>query len=168
MSFAQGYLTSWTSQQQVWDHMFSPSVFDVNPADTQMVFTEPLFDLAVIRESLDECFFEEFGFGALVRTTSARLASLQAHVEHETPERTCMVVDCGYSFSHAVPCSQGRVVDSAVQRVNVGGKLLTNYLKDIVSYRQLNVMEETYVINECKENACFISLDLQSDFAIAR
>jgi hypothetical protein len=27
-------------------------------------------------------------------------------------------------------------------RLNVGGKLLTNYLKEILSYRQLNVMDE--------------------------
>jgi hypothetical protein len=28
------------------------------------------------------------------------------------------------------------------KRVNIGGKLLTNYLKEVVSYRQWNMMDE--------------------------
>ncbi|PIK59741.1 putative actin-related protein 6 [Apostichopus japonicus] len=42
-------------------------------------------------------------------------------------------------------------------KINVGGKLLTNHLKEILSYRQLHVMDETYVINQVKEDACFVS-----------
>lgn len=33
-------------------------------------------------------------------------------------------------------------------RIDVGGKLLTNHLKEIISYRQLQVMDETYVMNQ--------------------
>lgn len=36
------------------------------------------------------------------------------------------------------------------------------------SYRQLNVMDETYVINQVKEDACFTSQNFNSDMAIAR
>ena len=32
--------------------------------------------------------------------------------------------------------------------LNVGGKLLTNYLKELISYRQWNMMEEYFLINE--------------------
>lgn len=34
-------------------------------------------------------------------------------------------------------------------RLNVGGKLLTNYLKEIVSYRQWNMMDEFEVGQGC-------------------
>lgn len=40
---------------------------------------------------------------------------------------------------------------------------MTNQLKDWISYRQLNVMDETYVINCCKEDACFVSTNFQRD-----
>lgn len=50
----------------------------------------------------------------------------------------------------------------------MGGKLLTNYLKELLSYRQMNLMEETYVVNEMKETACYVSLDRQRDMAVAR
>jgi Actin len=34
------------------------------------------------------------------------------------------------------------------KRVNVGGKLLTNYLKEVVSYRQWNMMDEFKIIDQ--------------------
>lgn len=46
-----------------------------------------------------------------------------------------VVVDAGFSFTHAVPLCDGRVLWPAVRRINLGGKALTNYLKELVSYR---------------------------------
>lgn len=34
--------------------------------------------------------------------------------------------------------------------------------------RQLNVMDETYVINQVKEDACFVSLNFNADMRTAR
>jgi actin-related protein 6 len=50
----------------------------------------------------------------------------------------------------------------------VGGKHLSNYLKEVISYRQLMVMDETYVINQVKEELCFVSTDFDRDMAIAK
>ncbi|KAE9314052.1 hypothetical protein PF008_g19577 [Phytophthora fragariae] len=74
-----------------------------------------------------------------------------------------LVVDSGFSFTHVVPVIEGKVYAPGVRRVNVGGKLLTNYLKEIVSYRQWNVMDDTPVINELKEALCYCSLDFDND-----
>ncbi|CAM9797256.1 unnamed protein product [Ectocarpus sp. 8 AP-2014] len=54
----------------------------------------------------------------------------------------CIVVDSGFSFTHILPFYQGRALHKSALRVNVGGKLLTNYLKEVVSYRQWNMMDE--------------------------
>ena len=42
----------------------------------------------------------------------------------------------GFSFTHAVPMCDGRALPGAVRRINVGGKALTNYFKELVSYRR--------------------------------
>ena len=47
--------------------------------------------------------------------------------------------------------------------IDIGGKLLTNHLKEIISYRQIHVLDETYVMNACKEDSCFVSLDYKKD-----
>jgi hypothetical protein len=35
-----------------------------------------------------------------------------------------------------------------IKRLNIGGKLLTNYLKELVSYRQWNMMDEFLLMNK--------------------
>lgn len=50
--------------------------------------------------------------------------------------------------------------------MNIGGKALTNYLKEVVSYRHWNVMDETYLMNLVKERLCFVSTDFAHDLEI--
>ena len=54
------------------------------------------------------------------------------------------------------------------QRTNIGGKLLTNYLKELVSFRQWYMMEDTYVMNAAKEACCYVSLDVDGDQDICK
>ena len=70
---------------------------------------------------------------------------------------TGVVVDVGFSFTHVVPFFDGQPLLSAAKRINVGGKALTNYLKELVSYRSLNMMDETYLMEYIKDQLCFVS-----------
>jgi len=76
-------------------------------------------------------------------------------------------VDAGFSFTHIIPYINGRQLKEAVVRIDVGGKLLTNHLKEIISYRQLHVLDETHVMNACKEDCCYVSMDFEKDMATA-
>jgi actin-related protein 6 len=53
-------------------------------------------------------------------------------------------------------------------RIDVGGKLLTNHLKELVSYRQWNMMEETYLVNDVKEKCCYVSTQFSADLEACR
>ena len=53
-------------------------------------------------------------------------------------------------------------------RIDVGGKLLTNQLKELVSFRQWNMMDETYVMNDVKESCCYVSTQFTRDLDICR
>ena len=77
-----------------------------------------------------------------------------------------LVVDSGFSFTHVVPVCEGEVIHSAVKRVNVGGKLLTNHLKEIISYRQVMVMDETYVINQVSYVVLYFSFAYHRDHVL--
>lgn len=74
----------------------------------------------------------------------------------------------GFSFTHIVPFVKGKRVKKAIRRIDIGGKVLTNHLKEIISYRQLNVMDESYVINQVKEDTCFVSQNFYADMDNAR
>ncbi len=80
-----------------------------------------------------------------------------------------LFVDSGHSFTHIVPYIDGQLykevgtkeygktyihTPQGLTRIDVGGKALTNYLKDVLSYRQLDLSEETYVLNAIKVCCC--------------
>ena len=149
----KGFLVNWDIQRTVWDHLFGGKlnvqfgfvlkVFDISSqfqpyflfSETTLVFTEPHFNFTSIQHSLNEIFFEQYQFKELLRTTSTSLAA--AKFRYENKENACVVLDSGYSFSHSVPYVNCLRCKNAVTRLEVGGKMLTNYLKDIISYRQV-------------------------------
>jgi Actin len=55
-----------------------------------------------------------------------------------------------------------------VYRLDIGGKLLTNQLKELVSFRQWNMMDETYIVNQVKESSCYVSTDFGNDLEACR
>ena len=58
---------------------------------------------------------------------------------------------------------KGRAIQQAIRRLDVGGKVLTNYLKELLSIRHYNLINEEYLVNEAKEKICFISNDFRND-----
>ena len=85
--------------------------------------------------------FEDFGFASLLATPAPPLVlaawAAEAGAGPAAAQRAAagLVVDAGFSFMHAAPVLGGRVLSAGVRRVNLGGKALTNYLKELVSYR---------------------------------
>jgi actin-related protein 6 len=81
----------------------------------------------------------------------------------EYPAEVMLVVDSGYSHTTVTPVLQGRPLQQAVRRLDVGGKLMTNYLTRLLSVRHFDMRNDTYVVNEMKEAACYVSLDFKGD-----
>ncbi|XP_078090836.1 actin-related protein 6 isoform X1 [Mustelus asterias] len=135
--------------------------------ETTIIITEPYFNFNSIQESMNEILFEEYQFQAVYRTNAGTL-SAHKYFEENNSELCCLVVDSGYSFTHIVPHCKGKKMNEGICRINVGGKLLSNHLKEIISYRQLHVMDETHVINQVKEDVCYVSQDFYKDMEIAQ
>ncbi|GJP61111.1 hypothetical protein CLOP_g18315 [Closterium sp. NIES-67] len=79
-----------------------------------------------------------------------------------------LLVDAGFSFTHAVPIWNNKPLLHAVRRMNVGGKALTNVLKEVVSYRAWNMMDETLIMDHVKESMCLVSLFPTRHLPLAR
>lgn len=167
LPFQKGYLVNWDVQKTVWDYVFSKECCPVNLNQLSVVVTEPLFNFSTIQEAMTEIFFEEYECQSLLRINASTLSCYQYKVENPTA-KCCIVVDSGYSFTHIVPYVNDTKVKEGIRRIDVGGKLLTNHLKEIISYRQLHVMDETYVINQVKEDSCFVSQEFYKDMEVAK
>eukprot|EP00075_Anas_platyrhynchos_P021866 XP_027311119.1 actin-related protein 6 [Anas platyrhynchos] len=165
--FQKGYLVNWDVQRQVWDYLFGKEMYQVDFVDTNIIITEPYFNFSSIQESMNEILFEEYQFQAVLRVNAGAL-SAHRYFRDNPSELCCIIVDSGYSFTHIVPYCRSKKKKEAIIRINVGGKLLTNHLKEIISYRQLHVMDETHVINQVKEDVCYVSQDFYKDMEIAK
>lgn len=53
-------------------------------------------------------------------------------------------------------------------RLNVGGKLLTNYLKEIISFRHYDIMEEFFLADQIKKSCFFVSSNFNDDIEISK
>jgi actin-related protein 6 len=50
--------------------------------------------------------------------------------------------------------------------LDVGGKLLTNLLNELISYKEVNLQGETHLVNEMKEQVCYVAKDFQEELEI--
>ena len=126
-----------------------------------------------MQHNYDQIIFEEFEFQSYLRIPgachtkstaliAAAAALAPADAKGNMPE-CIVVIDSGFSFTNIVPMLNGEVVWSAVRRVDVGGKLLTNHLKELVSFRQWYMMDQTHVMSAVKDALSFVSLDFGAD-----
>ncbi|KAK9866229.1 hypothetical protein WJX84_000602 [Apatococcus fuscideae] len=167
----RGYLVNSELEREIWARAFR-SVLKVDPNSSSLLLTEAPFALPAVEELTAQLVFEDFGFHSCLRVPAATLAQ-KAHCQDQpgiaANRAACgLVVDAGFSFTHVVPVFDAHAISSGIKRINIGGKLLTNYLKELVSYRSINMMEETYLMEHIKEQACFVSTDLRADLHISR
>ena len=83
--------------------------------------------------------------------------------EPPQPAECMLVIDTGFSHTIVTPVFAGKPIQQALRRLDVGGKFLTNYLKELVSIRHYNMVDESHLINEIKESVCFVSQDFKRD-----
>ncbi|KAG5220657.1 actin [Salix suchowensis] len=142
----------------------------INTSESSVLITEPYFNLPNVQEVYDQFMFEEYDFESYYRCAPASLIPHgNLFSEPDLPPAECiLIVDSGFSYTHVVPLLHGSVVWRAVKRLDVGGKLLTNHLKELVSFRQWNMMDETYIMNDVKESCCYVSVDFRQDLEACR
>ncbi|VDC01837.1 unnamed protein product [Peniophora sp. CBMAI 1063] len=170
LPFEKGFIVDWDAQKAIWDGVLREDFLGVDPSESTLLLTEPYFNLPNLQTTYDQFVFEEYEFDAYYRCAPAALIPYGTLFKAKgQPNPECvLVVDTGFSYTHIVPLINGVVQWSAVKRIDVGGKLLTNHLKELVSYRQWNMMDETYIMNEVKEACCYVSQDFSADLEICR
>ncbi|KAL4812601.1 actin-like protein arp6 [Aspergillus spinulosporus] len=178
----KGYTVNWEAQKEIWENSFfdertvrSKELHIADPEDVTILFTEAPNALPALQKNADEIIMEEWGFGGYLRCVGPSLNAwneIQSVFEDPvlsqpravaSPTECLLVVDSGYSHTVITPVYKGRPLQRGIRRLDLGGKHLTNYLKELVSMRQYNMVDETYIMNEVKESVCFVSNDFNRD-----
>jgi actin-related protein 6 len=130
-------------QSKIWKSIFPSTI-------TSLVYTCPLYTPPSSRRLLDELIYEDFNISEALRVPTGI-------------NKNCLLIDLGFSASVVTPIYQGLPISYALKRVNVGGKLLTNYLKEQISYRSFDMTEETWLVNHIREQMCSVSQNFLSE-----
>lgn len=156
-------------------------------SDCTFLLLEPPHVPSVISEGVDCILFRELGIGKVARVLGPCMAAMKylsvgkrssgsgsnsSSVDDATTTKSewlnddtncCCVIDSGYSFTHVVPTYRGNAMTKAIRRLDIGGKVLTNLLKEAVTYRQWNMMDEYHIVNDAKEQLSFVSDKFDSE-----
>ncbi|RYP07971.1 hypothetical protein DL765_008965 [Monosporascus sp. GIB2] len=172
----KGFIVNWEAQKEIWEREFfdekAPQRCD--PSETRLLLAEHPNSLPVLQTNCDQMVFEEFGFASYYRGNGPSFNAyhdIQAifrtprdpDAVARLPAEVILLVDSGYSHTTVSPILDGRPIHPAVRRLDVGGKLMPNYLARLLSLRHYDMRNDTYIVNEMKEAACYVSLDFAGD-----
>jgi actin-related protein 6 len=164
--FERGYLNNLTCEVEIWNRLFSKHVMNITPSDCNLILTEAPFTPNSLQNDMNELIYEDFGFKSSLRRPASWFSSYEfsksnpINTEHPS---CCTVIDTGFSFSHSYPFLSNKCQKYACKRVNVGGKLLTNYMKEMVSYRYVNLMDNFKIVEQMKQDITYVSLNFTKE-----
>ncbi|KAJ1043214.1 hypothetical protein NDA11_006630 [Ustilago hordei] len=93
------------------------------------------------------------------RSSDATEPSL-SRISFPSRPQSLLVVDLGYSFCHAIPIINSQPHTASIRRLELGGKMLTNLLKETLSFGQLDMMDESWLMSHIFARTSFVAAEV--------
>ncbi|ODV98453.1 hypothetical protein PACTADRAFT_48214 [Pachysolen tannophilus NRRL Y-2460] len=155
---SHGVVENWDDMELLWSNIFSQNL-KINAEEHPILLTEAPLNPSRHREKCSEIFFETFNIPALYISVQAVLAL------YSSGRTTGVVLDSGDGVSHVVPVYEGFSLPSAIRRIDVAGRDITEQLQFLLrkSGYMLMTSSEKEIVRIIKEKNCFISENPRKD-----
>ena len=149
-----GIVKDWDAMEQLWEYVFSDllslNTFEEHP----LLITEAPHNPTSNRRRMEEILFEKFRFPAVYVANPAVLSL------YSRGDTTGCVLECGDGYCCAVPVYEGFSLSSAIQRIDIGGRDLTEQLQLLLRQTadvSLLSNSERELVRTIKERGCYVS-----------
>jgi actin-related protein 6 len=170
---ARGLMFDIDLQLDIWEQIFSnyyrPSSMESNMCENMLLYTHTPLSPDEIIEANFQLIFEYFNFNSCIKSVPHLFSSISALKNNDSINKTVqLVIDSGFSSTTIVPIFNKRPIYNAIRRLDIGGKLMSNYLKESLSNTiDLDVRKEFFLANLIKEESCFVSKNFNLDMKIS-
>lgn len=146
----------WNDMQKIWEYTLDELKVSQNREQHPILLTEAPNNPRSNRTQAAEIFFDTFNVPALYVQVQAVL-SLYA-----SGKTTGIVLDSGDGVTCAVPVYEGFALPHAIQRSNIAGRDVTDYLQLLLQRRghQLHTSAELEIVKDIKEKKCYVAFDV--------
>ncbi|XP_072355897.1 uncharacterized protein [Scyliorhinus torazame] len=153
-----GIVTDWEEIEKIWHHTFYRQL-RVDPQEHPILLTEAAMNPHQNRERMVEIMFEVFNVPFSYVAMQAVLAL------YSSGRTTGITLDSGDGVTHTVPVYEGYSIPHAIQRLNLAGRDLTEYLRKLLKERgySFNTSAEREIVRDIKEKHCYVAEDYEAE-----
>jgi len=156
---AAGIVESWEDMEKVWHHTFYNEL-RVAPNECKgVLLTEAPRNPKKNREKMVQVMFETFEVQNIYVAIQAVMSLYSAG------RTTGLVVDAGDGVTHTVPVFEGFSLPHAVEKMEIAGRCLTEYLQKLLleAGHSFTSAAEIQIVRDIKEQLCYVAQNFDEE-----